>query len=171
MTDEERARIKAEARATVKRLANWQPGKALPEHEPPVRRLELDTLERREWRLPEPEPPPREPMLDTRQDVDWSQWSAWVDARIAAAIEQAFAAEREEGSFTDAVIQALKNEITEALSDELERTEKTFIRELHEFRIQTAKLESALGVVREFLAGDRAKAILDLPNPLAKTVN
>src|SRR5262245_15469275 len=95
MTDEDRARIKAEARATLERLANFTPHQA--SHE--------DSLERWARLKPQPEEPTRERGSDISPTV-------LVDQRIAAWLE----AERQKQADVLADMQAELGEALEGIA-------------------------------------------------------
>jgi hypothetical protein len=102
---------------------------------------------------PETEPEPW-PKLDT---ADWSGWEAWVSRRVSAAL----AAERK------TIIKIVASALAEFVG-----TERAKLRdEIHEQRIEQAKLSSALAELHTLLSSERAKTIIDLPALPLRRVN
>jgi hypothetical protein len=154
MTEEERARILAEARENV-RLRDF-PNATNVHADPPPQRVSEEL--RREWKRPEPEPKKRERGLDTAPAVepDWSGWEAWADAKINNAIQ-------EERTF---LIETIGQALGEMLEKEREEHRKALRLEVAEMRLELVKLRTVLAEYRAFSA-DGGRSVLDLPNPLS----
>jgi hypothetical protein len=138
MTDEQR-RIIAEARRTLAAAPEpYTPPLHYKTHEPP----------------PQPEPErDAEPKLDTATPVDmadyWREWEDWLAARLTV--------ERK------VIARFVAEAIAKCVGDERDKLRA----EIHEQRIEQAKLSSALSELHNLLASERAK-IVDLPPLLSR---
>src|SRR5262249_51085070 len=129
MTDEERERIMAETRATLRRMAGFVPHSAS-EFAPKV---QIRSSPDDEWRLPAPEPEPPPQKLHTC--TDWSGWEAWWQARFDAAIAGVIEQEREVMAY------ALSDLLTKLKA--ANKSNRELLVELKELRIAVEKLRSA----------------------------
>ncbi len=148
MDDERRRAILDEARETLERLADFEVENR--EHNP------RDPLLRSR---PPSEPVRRERPLDTRpttsgEEHDWSGWESWLAARLAT--------ERQ------LVLDAVGEAIGQLLEGERKAT-TVLANELHDVKLEAAKLGNEVATLREALAVERA-AVLDLPSPLSRRV-
>jgi hypothetical protein len=158
MTDEQQQRVLREARANVDRLADLKPRPA-----PTVEEL----LQRRPRQMPEPEPVPEAPKLDTD-----------LDRMIEQRIVQAIGAERERLRET---LAALVAEIQDEAHDAIVALKVTgaarevklvgLIEQLHELRIENARMRGEVAEVASALASARAGKLLVEPAAGARIVN
>jgi hypothetical protein len=154
MTDDERQAILQTARDNVERLSDLEKGAeaayfSSPGHFDPVRRNP-------DWRDDEPEPEPRCLDLDVEalRRASWDSWNAWCDERI----QQALLAERERSE--EVLVEVVAGFARDLRS--ARESNRTLVVELREVRIEFAKLQSALDLLREADGRARSGNVIDL---------